>query len=155
MAAMPKPQRLSLDDFLPYRLSVADNVVSAVIERAYARHALSVPQWRVIAVLGEADALSQRAIVDRTRMDKLVVSRAARALESRRLVARRQDAGDRRALSLSLSAAGRRLYAAVIPAALAGQRRIVEQLAAGERKQLERLLRKVEAAALACRDSIK
>jgi DNA-binding MarR family transcriptional regulator len=149
--------RLSLDDFLPYRLSVADNVVSAVIERAYARHALSVPQWRVIAVLGEADAdvLSQSAIVDRTRMDKLTVSRAARALETRRLVLRRADARDRRALRLSLSAAGRRLYAQVIPAALAGQQRIVAQLGERDRRLLERLLRKVEAAALACTDGIE
>lgn len=147
--------RLQLDDFLPYRLSVADNAVSQVVERAYAHHALTVPQWRVIAVLGEADALSQRELVDRTRMDKLTVSRAARTLETRRLVLRRDDASDGRTLRLSLSAQGRRIYGEVIPAALDAERRVVSQLGAGDRRALEKLLRKVEAAALACANSIK
>ncbi|MEO6954380.1 MAG: MarR family transcriptional regulator [Polyangia bacterium] len=147
--------RLLLDEFLPYRLSVADHVVSQVIERAYARHELSAPQWRVIAVLGEADALSQREIVDRTRMDKLTISRAARALAMRRVVLRRDDVSDGRTLRLSLSSQGRRIYDAVIPAALEVEQRIADQLGAGDRKALDKLLRKVEAAALACEDGIK
>lgn len=147
--------RLRLDAFLPYRLSVADRVVSQIVERAYARHELSPPQWRVIAVLGEADALSQREIVDRTRMDKLTISRAARALETRRLVLRRDDASDKRTLRLSLSASGRRIYDAVIPAVLDVERRIARQLGRGEREALDDLLRKVEAAALACADGVK
>ena len=147
--------RLSLDEFLPYRLSVADNAVSQVVERAYARHALTVPQWRVIAVLGEADALSQRELVDRTRMDKLTISRAARALETRRLVLRRDDVSDGRTLRLTLSSSGRRIYSEVIPAALDAERRLVAQLGASDRKLLEKLLRKVENAAMACGDGIK
>ena len=109
----------------------------------------------MIAVLGEADALSQREIVDRTRMDKLTISRAARALETRRLVLRRDDASDKRTLRLSLSASGRRIYDAVIPAVLDVERRIARQLGRGEREALDDLLRKVEAAALACADGVK
>ena len=43
---------LQLERFLPYRLSVLANTVSATIAGAYAsQHDLSIPEWRVMAVL--------------------------------------------------------------------------------------------------------
>ncbi|MFP2898192.1 MarR family winged helix-turn-helix transcriptional regulator, partial [Corallococcus sp. 4LFB] len=86
---------LTLDDFLPYRLSVADNVVSQRIARVYAAEdGLSTQEWRLIAVLGEDGERSQRELVQRTRMDKVPVSRAARSLEERGLVRRATSQSD-------------------------------------------------------------
>ena len=49
--------RLVLDDYLPYRLSVATNAVSRLIARAYEdRFGLSIPQWRLMAVLAQDGA---------------------------------------------------------------------------------------------------
>jgi hypothetical protein len=48
----PVPQ-LELETFLPYRLSVLSNTVSGKIARSYEKQfGLSIPEWRVMAVLG-------------------------------------------------------------------------------------------------------
>ena len=47
-------RRLALDAFVPYRLSVLTNQVSSAIARHYAdRFGLTIPEWRVMAVLGD------------------------------------------------------------------------------------------------------
>src|SRR5579859_2632253 len=81
--------RLRLDSYLPYRLSVASNAVSRLIARAYEDHfGLTIPQWRLIAVLAEDGPLTQQAIGVRTVMDKVTVSRATQGLVKRKLVQR-------------------------------------------------------------------
>ena len=50
---------LILEDFLPYRLSILSNTVSTTIAHAYEkRFGLSIPEWRVIAILGRFPGLS-------------------------------------------------------------------------------------------------
>ncbi|MFY0579701.1 MarR family transcriptional regulator [Cystobacter fuscus] len=79
-----RPSSLTLDEFLPYRLSVAANVVSQRIARVYAeQYGLSTQEWRLIAVLGEDGERTQLELVRRTRMEKVPVSRAARSLEEK------------------------------------------------------------------------
>ena len=44
---------LKLEEFLPYRLAVLSNTVSTTVARAYdKRFSVSIPEWRVIAILG-------------------------------------------------------------------------------------------------------
>src|ERR1700739_1205270 len=102
---------LRLDGYLPYRLSVASNAVSRLIARAYEdRFGLTIPQWRLIVVLGEDGPLTQQAIGARTVMDKVTVSRATQGLVKRRLVERAPHDADGRSHHLALSTAGTRLY---------------------------------------------
>src|ERR1700729_619810 len=69
---MPTKQRLVLDDFLPYRLSIVTNRASAAIALHYSkRFGLSIPEWRVMAVLGETPGLSARQVTERAEMDKV------------------------------------------------------------------------------------
>src|ERR1700754_4084535 len=69
--------RLHLEHFVPYRLSVLTNIVSMSIAEAYEREfGLSIPQWRVIAVLARYPDLSAIEVAERTAMDKVAVSRA-------------------------------------------------------------------------------
>ena len=59
--------RLRLEDFLPYRLSVVANVVSAALSAAYSRRfGLSIPEWRVVAVLANHPDLSAAQVAERT-----------------------------------------------------------------------------------------
>ena len=133
---------------MPYRLSVTANTVSQVIARAYEeKHALAPQQWRVIAVLAEGGELTQQELVKATRSDKVTISRAAQALEQRGLLRRVQNAEDARSLRLSLTAAGRTIYDDVVPAALLGQRAVLEGLSVAEQATLEALLARVLAAA--------
>ena len=94
---------LRLDGYLPYRLSVASNAVSRLIARAYEdRFGLTIPQWRLIAVLAEDGPLTQQAIGARTVMDKVTVSRATQGLVKRRLVQRAPHDADGRSHHLAL-----------------------------------------------------
>src|SRR5580704_19524896 len=80
-------ERLDLDHFLPYKLSILSNRASDAIAQHYSdRFGLSVPEWRVMAVLGQRPGLSARDVATRTAMDKVQVSRAVASLvEARRV----------------------------------------------------------------------
>src|SRR5687768_2342777 len=59
-----------LSEFLPYQLSITSNAVSGRIALEYRqRFGLSVPEWRVMAVLGDAGPLTQRDLTRLTLMD--------------------------------------------------------------------------------------
>src|SRR3984893_14274064 len=104
------PGTLMLDGYLPYRLSVASNAVSRLIARAYEdRFGLTIPQWRLIAVVAEGGPVTPPAIGARTVMDKVTVSRATQGLVKRRLVQRAPHDADGRSHHLALSKAGERL----------------------------------------------
>ncbi|MEO0608095.1 MAG: helix-turn-helix domain-containing protein, partial [Pseudomonadota bacterium] len=83
---MSEPAALSLDGFLPYRLSVLSNAVSRKIADIYEREFdLSVWQWRIIAVVGEREGLTSTEVAQRTLMDKPTVSRDNPPLPDRQI----------------------------------------------------------------------
>ena len=50
-----KTEGLILDEYMPYRLSIASNAVSKLIARAYEdRFGLTIPQWRLTVTLSMA-----------------------------------------------------------------------------------------------------
>lgn len=138
---------LDLDRFLPYRLSVLSNTVSQAIAAMYGeRFDLNVTQWRVIAVLGRYPDLSAVEVAERTRMDKVAVSRAVAELIAAGRLDRSMDHGDRRRSVLNLSQAGRAVYDEVAPLALACEARLQSVLTAAERATLETILDKLTTA---------
>ncbi len=140
--------RLALERFVPYRLSVLANTVSRDVARIYdARFGLSVPEWRVMAVLGRFEPLAANAVAARTAMDKVRVSRAVARLLRAGLVARATDRHDRRRSVLRLSARGLAIYAAIVPLALAVEAKLLAALRPAERAALDRLLAKLQARA--------
>ncbi|HEY6484681.1 MAG TPA: MarR family winged helix-turn-helix transcriptional regulator [Steroidobacteraceae bacterium] len=141
---------LQLEGFLPYRLSVLSNTISAAIAGAYQqRFGLSTPQWRVLCILALTPELSAAEVARRTAMDKVAVSRAVGALLRSHRVQRRTASHDRRTSALRLSSAGRRLYAQVAPFALTYEQELIEPLAAHDRLTLDRLLRTLLGRAIA------
>lgn len=143
----PVGDGLALDEYLPFRLSVASNAVSKLIARAYEdRFGLTIPQWRLVSVLAEAPS-TQAALLARTAMDKVTVSRAAQGLVSRRLAGRTPNPDDARSHRLALTDEGRRLYADIAPLALAYEAALMTGLAPEEVRTLKRLLVRLEAAA--------
>jgi DNA-binding MarR family transcriptional regulator len=145
---------LRLDAFVPYRMSIASNRVSQVVATAYeALFGLSIPEWRLVAVLAETPAMTQLEIGVRTAMDKMTVSRAAIALVERGLVAREDHPSDRRSNLLSLTDIGTNLYEQVAPAALDLERRLLSGFSAAEIEQFLDVLRRLELAAADLRQS--
>ncbi|NML05430.1 MarR family transcriptional regulator [Sphingomonas sp. G-3-2-10] len=137
---------LKLDQFLPYRLSIASNAISDAIATAYRTlFGLKISEWRLVAVLAEGGAMSQQALCGRTRMDKVTVSRAAIALADRGLVERAPNPEDQRSHLLALSRAGWALYEQIAPKALEMERRIFEGIDEAELARFSEMLDRIEA----------
>jgi DNA-binding MarR family transcriptional regulator len=148
---MPTPEpALELERFLPYRLSVLSNMVSARIARAYeAQFGLTIPEWRIIAVLARYPGVSAGEAAERTAMDKVMVSRAVAGLLKDGRVAKRAAAHDRRFSTLSLTAKGRAIFAKVAPFARDIEARLLAVLGPEEPEALDRLISKLTQAARA------
>lgn len=145
-AAVDATATLELHRWFPYRFSWIANEVSLCLHKAYhARWGISVPGWRVIAVLAEFAPLASKDVAEETAMDVVQVTRAVSELFQKKLVLRREDAVDRRRVSLELSAAGRRLYQEVVPYARQLEDELLEGLSAAERAALAGLLDRVQA----------
>ncbi len=141
-------RELALEHFLPYRLSVLSNTVSAQIAGEYgARFGLTIPEWRTLAVLGRFAPLTATGVVARTAMDKVRVSRAVSRLLADGLLERAVDPADRRRAPLRLSRKGRRIYEQIVPLALRREAELLDCLSAKEAQQLDRLLAKLQAQA--------
>lgn len=135
---------IDLERFLPYRLSVLSNTVSSAIAGAYARRfGLTIPEWRIIAVLGRYPGLAAREVAEKTAMDKVAVSRAVTRLRSAGLVHHRLAARDRRRSILDLSGRGKTLLGEVAPLAMAYEARLLDGFSNDERRQLERALQRL------------
>jgi len=136
---------LRLQNYLPYRLSVAANAVSRRIARAYEdRFGLTIAQWRLIAVLADEGPLTQQSLCGRTIMDKVTVMRAAHALVRRRLLRRLPNHADGRSHRLLLTRAGQHIYRQIVPLALEHETRLLDGITPRDRDRLDRLLRQLE-----------
>ena len=120
---------LELEHFLPYRLNRIAAAVSQDFRSVYGpHHDLTIPEWRVLATLGQFEAISGKAIGQHSSMHKTKVSRAVRALEERRWLKRRESEEDRREEILTLTTLGQKAYREIVPKALAFERRILDEL---------------------------
>jgi len=129
---------IDLERFIPYRLSVLANVLSSAIAAAYEdRFGLTIPEWRVIAVLSRYPGISAREVAGRTRMDAVAVSRAVRRLLKAGRLRRAIAADDRRRSVLHVSATGAAVYREVAPLALDYERALLEALEPRERAALD------------------
>ncbi|MEO0997052.1 MAG: MarR family transcriptional regulator [Pseudomonadota bacterium] len=134
-------KRLRLESFLPYRLSILSNTVSASIAASYAeRFDLTIPEWRVMAILGRHPGLSAIEVAERSLMDKVAVSRAvARLLKNGRLTRDFADQDKRRSI-LHLSDEGTEVHAQVAELALSYERDLLDGLGADDITALDNML---------------
>lgn len=132
---------LRLEAFLPYRLNVLAAKVSQALARQYEQtYGLSIPEWRVVATLGQFGPLPAKVIAEHSEMDKIKVSRAVARLSDRGLVSRNRDARDGRMTELSLTRRGRKTYLEIVPEALAYESALLEGLSDADLETLDRLI---------------
>jgi len=128
---------LKLSRFLPYVINNLAERISAGLSTLYSdEYGLTIPEWRVIANLAEHNTLNARQIVQFTTLEKSTVSRAVNNLSARGLVSQQRTEGDNRVKDLALTDAGNSLYRAIVPRALAWERELLEDLNAGEYRDL-------------------
>ena len=136
---------LILENFLPYRLSVLSHTISTTIAKVYEkRFGVSIPEWRVIAILGRFPGLSAVEVADRTMLDKVAVSRAVTKLIRNGRIDRQFADADRRRSILNLSDEGRQVHDEIAPLALAFEHDLLQGISAddydGFNVVIERLL---------------
>ncbi len=140
--------KLILNEFLPYQLSVTSNAVSDLIASSYrGRFALKVAEWRVMAVLGEQFTATQRDLTQATAMDKVTVSRATKALVNRGLIGRAPHDKDGRSHLLALTFTGEELYAQIVPMAKDVERQLADVLSSDDVRNLVDILSRLRARA--------
>ena len=139
---------LRLEDFLPYRLAVLSNTVSTTVARAYdKRFSVSIPEWRVIAVLGRFPGLSAVEVAGRTLMDKVAVSRAVTKLIKNGRIDREFADSDKRRSILNLSEDGKKLHDEIAQLALQFERDLLHGFSEEEMDNLNSVMERLLARA--------
>lgn len=133
---------LRLDDFLPYRLNVLAQRVAEGLAHEYSETVgITIPEWRVMAMLGEIPEMTAKDIGIHSRMHKAKVSRTVVSLEEHGLLVRRANETDRREAFLSLTPRGRAIYQTIVPMALGYERKLVEGIDPRDLAALDRIIR--------------
>lgn len=132
---------LILEDFLPYRLSITSHTVSTNIARVYEkRFGVSIPEWRVIAILGRYPGLSAVEVADRTLMDKVAVSRAVTKLIKNGRIDREFADADRRRSILNLSEEGQKVHNEIAELALRFEQELIQDIDEQDYESFNRIL---------------
>jgi DNA-binding MarR family transcriptional regulator len=141
----PHRASLRLAGFVPFRLNRLAAEVSHHLSAIYrGRFALEIPEWRVMATVGQDHGCTAQYVADSTRMHKTRVSRAIAHLIRRRLIERVASSRDRRERQLRLTRSGRRMYAQLVPLALQRERALLACMSAAERRGFARGLERLE-----------
>jgi DNA-binding MarR family transcriptional regulator len=133
-----------LEEFLPYRLAVASEMISRLIFRHhFARLGLGMPEWRLIAAIGQHGVLSPTTAGERTAMDKVKVSRAAATLVARGVLRQSPDPNDGRGRLLRLTRKGTTIYANFAPIAADVEASLAQSITRTEWNTLQKALGKL------------
>lgn len=134
-------KELILEEFLPYRLSILSHSVSNSIATVYdQRFGLTIPEWRVIVILGRFPGLSAVEVAERTLMDKVAVSRAVTKLLKNGRIEREFADADRRRSILNLSDDGKQVLDEIAPLALEMESTLLEGLSKDEVEVLDSII---------------
>lgn len=138
---------LELENFLPYRLNRLAEAVSREFSRIYRdRTAMTRPEWRLLATLGQYGTMTATEIGRHSAMHKTKVSRAVRALEQRGWLKREAHAEDRRLEHLALTKAGMSVYRELVPLASAFEDRMLAAMTPDDREAVLKGLAALERA---------
>jgi len=123
-----------LDEFLPYQLAVLANRISDAFSKRYReKFGITVPEWRVVAHLSQAEKVSIREIYKQVEMDKSKASRAAARLVEAGYVTKKTKPDDRRLVELSLTRKGRDMMAEIGPLGEQFETEVLNCLPEGDR----------------------
>ncbi|MGW6933032.1 MarR family winged helix-turn-helix transcriptional regulator [Lentzea sp. NPDC054927] len=110
--------------------------------RRLARNGLRGPHVTVLAFLSEQEAVAQKRISDRVRMDPSDLVSVLDDLERQGFAQRKRDERDRRRFTVSITDAGRQALRERLDAARAHEEELLAPLTSQERVELTTLLRK-------------
>jgi DNA-binding MarR family transcriptional regulator len=139
--AADDPQLSRLTSF---RLRLLTNMYTKASALVYEReYGLTLNEWRVIALLDSAGAMSMLRLAEQAQFDRGLTSRIVGALIERGLVSRKSDVRDARTAVLQLTAEGGKLVQRVAPVALERNRQLLSCLTKKEQEIFEGVLDKL------------
>jgi DNA-binding MarR family transcriptional regulator len=101
---------------------------------------LDYQRWRVLAALNEEATMSMGRLAELTSVDRTTLTRTLGLMEAEKLLSRAPNARDRRAIDISLTARGHRIFERILPKVLAQTERAVDGLTTDEVLSMRRLL---------------
>ena len=134
-----------LRTYLPYLINRVGCAVADAFADDLAAEVLTVPAWRVLAVLLRDDRSRVGELAELTSIEFSTLSRLIDGLERRGLVARKPAADDARVVHVTLTSRGRSIATRLLPAAIDLEQRLVVGMSAAEVRELRRLLDKLYA----------
>jgi DNA-binding MarR family transcriptional regulator len=134
-----------LETYLPYLLNRAGARIADAFSRDVRPLGATLQMWRVLAALRERDASRMGDLSATTSIDVSTLTRLVDSMEKKKLVVRRGDPADARAIVLHATAAGQRLTRRILPIAERYEKRALRGFSAREAEQLKAALRRLYA----------
>jgi len=134
-----------LEAYLPYLLNRAGVRIADAFSREIRPLGATLQMWRVLAALRELDGRRMGDLSATTSIEVSTLTRLVDGMEKRKLVARRRDRADARAIVLHATAAGRSLTRRILPIAERYEKVALQGFDAGESKRLKAALRRLYA----------
>ena len=132
-----------LRSYLPYLLNRVGFAVTDAFGEALAEASLTVPAWRVLAILLRDGVLRIGELAELTSIELSTLSRLVDTLQRRGFVTRKNAKNDARVVNVALTARGRATTTALLPAAAELENRLVAGMPASDVAELKRLLDKL------------
>lgn len=144
----PSGAGLSVDDFLTTKVVRLGDALRRRLTQTYvASVGVTQTQWRILSVLAEHPQMQMNELVTEAAVDKSLVSRVLRQLETLSLVELKGvPNAPRKGLACKLSPKGLRLYQQTIATARQTQAEMLMRLTAHEREVMYRAIGKLSAA---------
>jgi DNA-binding MarR family transcriptional regulator len=138
------PSKLDLSDYLPYLTNRVGSIVAEQFgDQALASHGLSIPMWRVMAVLASHGNQRQIDLAELTSIEVSTLSRLVARLIRKGLATRTRSSSSNREVVVKLSAKGHALVSHLIPIALDFEAAAIAGLSAKELAVLKHCLRRM------------
>ena len=131
----------SLFSFTIQRLASLSTKIAT--RSVYKPYGLSIPEWRVLAVLGYLGEISVLTVAAHSAVLRTQLPRVTAELEKRGLVRRQSNPEDGRSALLSLTEVGRTTVEEILARSRRRNEAMLADLSEAERKELMRLVRQV------------
>jgi DNA-binding MarR family transcriptional regulator len=133
----------SLDSYLPYLLNRAGVRIADAFSKDIRPLGATLQMWRVLAALREFDGSRMGDLSATTAIEVSTLTRLVDSMEKKKLVARRRDPADARAVVLQATAAGRALTRRILPIARRYESVALEGFDRNQAEVLKAALRRV------------
>ena len=138
-------RRFQDEDFLLFCLpTVARHAAHLCVTEYSNNFDLSVPEWRLMALVGRFEGISAKEISDRILMDQVTISRAVHKFTQRGFIREMPNPRDRRRKPLAFTAEGRAYFRRFFSRACRLASNMESGLTQSEIRTLKKLLKKLD-----------